>query len=299
MKFIYLLFFILLINCKNSGKLEVYPKDIGVVIALGDSITAATHSDNIPAFESKVFYIYNKLYRVFLSQLVVYIIIQVYIIISKNIILMLLVQLKVLFFNNIETLPIYSDEGFNLAIAGSCTYNLGEQLDNAIKRMKSLKNFDYEHTWKLFTIFSGGNDLCDMTIDTDVDELGYNITDGLDLILTRISTEVPYSYVNLMGILDPSKLYDPAQSDVECVIQNTVALTVSCPLAKHALGRYCIREVSRKANEMLHQVIKHHPSHDTFILNYHPMTEGFMLDDTKYISRVDCFHPNTIAHGLV
>lgn len=58
MKFLYLLFFILLINCKNSGKLEVYPKDIGVVIALGDSITAATHSDNIPAFESKVFYIY-------------------------------------------------------------------------------------------------------------------------------------------------------------------------------------------------------------------------------------------------
>lgn len=127
------------------------------------------------------------------------------------------------------------DEGFNVAIAGSRTYNLIDQLDNAIDRMKKIPGFDYENTWKLFTVFSGGNDLCDLSMESNLPELVYNITNGLDLFLFKIQEKVPKAFVNLMGILDPSKVYHTGHSDNRCIIQNTVALTMSCQLAKYAL----------------------------------------------------------------
>lgn len=137
--------------------------------------------------------------------------------------------------NEIETQPMKDDEGFNVAIAGSRTYNLMKQLDNAIERMKKIPGFDYENTWKLFTVFSGGNDLCDITMESNIPELVYNITNGLDIFLFELQRKVPKAFVNLMGILDPSKVYDTGHSDNICVIQNTVALTMSCPLARYAL----------------------------------------------------------------
>lgn len=191
------------------------------------------------------------------------------------------------------------DEGFNVAIAGSRTYNLIDQLDNAIDRMKKIPGFDYENTWKLFTVFSGGNDLCDLSMESNLPELVYNITNGLDLFLFKIQEKVPKAFVNLMGILDPSKVYHTGHSDNRCIIQNTVALTMSCPMAKYALGRYCISEASRQSNDLLHQILHRHPSTDSFILSYHPLSEGFMLDSVEYISKVDCFHPNAKAQGMM
>lgn len=40
---------------EEKNKIKVYPRDIGVIISMGDSITAATHSEQVPAFDSKVY----------------------------------------------------------------------------------------------------------------------------------------------------------------------------------------------------------------------------------------------------
>lgn len=56
MKYLFLIFLIASsFAFEEKNKIKVYPKDIGVIISMGDSITAATHSEQIPAFDSKVY----------------------------------------------------------------------------------------------------------------------------------------------------------------------------------------------------------------------------------------------------
>lgn len=59
MKYLFLVFLIASsFAFEEKNKIKVYPKDIGVIISMGDSITAATHSEQIPAFDSKVYSFY-------------------------------------------------------------------------------------------------------------------------------------------------------------------------------------------------------------------------------------------------
>lgn len=56
MKFFFFSLFLISFSLAFGEKqiMKIYPQDIGVIISMGDSITAATHSEQIPAFDSKV-----------------------------------------------------------------------------------------------------------------------------------------------------------------------------------------------------------------------------------------------------
>ena len=52
-------------------------------------------------------------------------------------------------------------DNFNMAISGSESYELLDQVKDLIARMQNSAKIDYDNDWKLITIFIGANDLCE------------------------------------------------------------------------------------------------------------------------------------------
>lgn len=147
----------------------------------------------------------------------------------------------------IEDKATYTDDGlFNVAIAGSITSNLTWQLDNAIDRLKSKLGSDYDKTWKLFTILSGGNDICSLQESNKARKSAKVIIKGIEAAIDKIRDEIPNSYVNLLGILDPSQVYDVVTKDQMCATISQFTLSISCPIAQspnvYIIYIYCNRE---------------------------------------------------------
>lgn len=58
-----------------------------------------------------------------------------------------------------------------------------------------------------------------------------------------------------------------------------------------------MRRTVKEANKLLIEMIKKYESNGSFLFSYHPITENFMIKSTKYLSQVDCYHPNKQAHS--
>lgn len=136
-------------------------------------------------------------------------------------------------FHIIEDKATYTDDGlFNVAIAGSITSNLTWQLDNAIDRLKDKLGNNYKKTWKLFTVLSGGNDICSLKETDKAKKYAKVMIKGIEEAIDKIRDEIPNSYVNLLGILDPSQIYDVVTKDEMCATISQFTLSISCSIAQ-------------------------------------------------------------------
>lgn len=58
-----------------------------------------------------------------------------------------------------------------------------------------------------------------------------------------------------------------------------------------------MKRTVKEANKLLIEMIEKYESNDSFLFSYHPITENFMIQSAKYLSKVDCYHPNKQAHS--
>nr|KAG5711996.1 hypothetical protein BaRGS_026437 [Batillaria attramentaria] len=89
---------------------------------------------------------------------------------------------------------------FNVAVAGSESSELVEQAWVLIDRMKKAPEVDFENDWKLVTILSGNNDLCDYCKDPSLNSVEYkkHVMAALDIL----HAEMPRTLVNLVEPLN-------------------------------------------------------------------------------------------------
>lgn len=90
----------------------------------------------------------------------------------------------------------------NVAVSGAIATDLPGQAETLIKRLK--KYDDYEDSWKVLTLWIGGNDLCAYCKNDKhtPDKYIGGIRDALDML----HKEVPKMFVNLVQILDVTRL---------------------------------------------------------------------------------------------
>lgn len=89
---------------------------------------------------------------------------------------------------------------FNVAVAGSVSGDLTAQARELVERMRNDPRVDIENDWKLVTILSGNNDLCDYCKDSRYTAEAYksNVIAALDIL----HAELPRTLVNLVEPLN-------------------------------------------------------------------------------------------------
>ncbi|XP_072545003.1 phospholipase B1, membrane-associated [Salminus brasiliensis] len=88
----------------------------------------------------------------------------------------------------------------NQAVAGAKSQDLVSQARALINRMKSDSRINFQNSWKVITVFIGGNDLCAYCTDTayySATNFANRIRDALDIL----HSEVPRAVVNLVEAL--------------------------------------------------------------------------------------------------
>lgn len=194
-------------------------------------------------------------------------------------------------------------ENLNVAVSGNEANHIPEQARNLVRLMKNSKDFDFENDWKVVTIFIGGNDLCDICIDTEkhIPERYVNdIKEGLDIL----HKESPRTLVNLVNILNIEDLRE-MNSGLACSYLHTSL----CPCAAYPANSASEQELIEytKAYRQLSYELIESGRYDTtedftvviqpFFNDFQPprLTNGKI--DLSYFAP-DCFHFSAKSHAL-
>lgn len=104
--------------------------------------------------------------------------------------------------------PLHTEhQQLNVAISGQEAKHIPDQARNLVRLMRADAAVDYENDWKVVTLFIGGNDLCDICIDTvshRPEQYLKDIQEGLDIL----HAEMPRTFVNLVSILKITDMKD-------------------------------------------------------------------------------------------
>jgi len=93
-----------------------------------------------------------------------------------------------------------AEEWFNAAVPGARARNIPDQARDIVQLMKTDNRTDFNLDWKVITIFIGGNDLCALRLDPDGETPEAYIRDlreGLDIL----HNQLPRTLVNVAEIL--------------------------------------------------------------------------------------------------
>jgi phospholipase B1 len=117
--------------------------------------------------------------------------------------------------------------GLNVAKSGARSYEMVEQADLLLDRLKNEKLCDWNNDWKLITFFVGGNDLCDFCTDlTKHDPV--NFVGWIRSTLDRLyNANLPRTLVNLVLVLDVRPVKELAKGNFVCGLLHKYA----CPCA--------------------------------------------------------------------
>eukprot|EP00794_Sanderia_malayensis_P015211 gene15211-16782_t len=184
----------------------------------------------------------------------------------------------------------------NVAVSGAISIDLPGQATTLIERLKSYHN--YEDSWKVLTLWIGGNDLCGYCKNDKhtVEKYIGGIRDALDLL----HKEVPKMFVNLVQILDVTRLN---------AIKSLYCKPLHYILCK--CGTSAGEEVKKKVSQMsieyqlaVKNLIKsgRYDTRDDFTVVIQPFFEQTTIPqnpdgsaDMSYIAP-DCFHFSEKGH---
>ena len=183
--------------------------------------------------------------------------------------------------------------GLDVAISGSTSFSIQGQATDYISRIRKLKGVDMDKDWKVATIFTGGNDLCDYCMDWNSDtaaKYGSNLEAGLDLLMAH----VPRLFVNIVGVVDIG-LVAALKNNTERKLMCSCLSEGVEGLASHAKGY-------RDAANQVASLAKYHTK-DDFTVVYQPYYENFIMPTTPAgdadpsFFAPDMFHYNMKGHA--
>lgn len=193
---------------------------------------------------------------------------------------------------------------YDLAISGAKAIDIPSQAENLVRKLKADKHVDFENDWKLVTLFIGGNDLCQICKRNNEMRSPENyiakIREGLDIL----HRELPRTFVNLVGILNIE--------DIKYMNKG-----LACPLLHEAMCKCAAFPSKKYSTEVLIEYTKNYQkltselvssgrydTRDDFTVVHQPFFRDFEAPkksngevDLSYFAP-DCFHFSAKAHNL-
>eukprot|EP01102_Stenamoeba_stenopodia_P019626 TRINITY_DN745_c0_g1_i4.p1 TRINITY_DN745_c0_g1~~TRINITY_DN745_c0_g1_i4.p1 ORF type:complete len:491 (-),score=98.08 TRINITY_DN745_c0_g1_i4:117-1589(-) len=187
----------------------------------------------------------------------------------------------------------------NAAVSGAVSADLPAQAQALIDKMKADSSYDFDNSWKLLTIFIGGNDLCKYCQDTDKyspSNYGANLEATLNVLLQSM----PKVLVNLVPVVDVTRLAEVSSG--LC----TLLHPFECPCGTGSSNeQQMTREAQVAYVQQTYQVaaLSQYSNNDQFAVVVQP----FLVDtdiprlpngepDPSYFAP-DCFHFSGKAHA--
>eukprot|EP00088_Acartia_fossae_P050587 TRINITY_DN5669_c0_g1_i1.p1 TRINITY_DN5669_c0_g1~~TRINITY_DN5669_c0_g1_i1.p1 ORF type:complete len:204 (-),score=34.23 TRINITY_DN5669_c0_g1_i1:300-875(-) len=148
---------------------------------------------------------------------------------------------------------------------------------------------NWEHEWKLITIYIGGNDVFTTCENINGPKYGENVAKALDIL-----QELPKTYVALVGVPDFTQLYDLMGNDFSCGIwlgTFTSGCSFSPKQQKDMIGEFN-SELKKLADNGKYQ-------REDFTVEYFPAVENIYEKVRKNMLSIDCFHFTAKSQGVI
>jgi len=197
-------------------------------------------------------------------------------------------------------------DGFNMAQAGTKTFNLSSQAKKLVSEMRGNPNVDFKHDWKMVTVLVGHNDLCSVVCEKKEFESKTetaNVAEALDILYY----DLPRTFINLMPIADLSQLFELERLPLACVLlRKWLCPCLFSPIQRNRLNK---RKVIIWLNQyalMLNNLVasgRYNKKDDftvviqpTLIQGSVPIKDGIL--DLEFLGP-DCFHFSQRTHALI
>ncbi|GMR55156.1 hypothetical protein PMAYCL1PPCAC_25351, partial [Pristionchus mayeri] len=119
---------------------------------------------------------------------------------------------------------VWETAKLNAGIPGAHSWEMEEQANDLVRRIKEHPEVDYKNQWKLIHIFIGANDVCRWCVHQQ-DESADSYRDNIRKAVQVLQRELPKTIVVLTGIVDVGLLRKNA---IERKCQVTHALECEC-----------------------------------------------------------------------
>jgi len=185
--------------------------------------------------------------------------------------------------------------GLNGAVSGAINKDMLSQAQWLVTALKANTKINMATDWKVLTLWIGSNNLCDVCTD-DAANNGANFEVSVTSALNYLYANVPRLFVNLVGNLDISTLYNVNTGACGTLHNIACPCVGSSDSAKRAA-------VSKSAKDYVARGIaiagnftaRNNPE---FAVVFQPFLIQNIITERSLLSAADCFHPSAAGHVL-
>jgi phospholipase B1 len=184
--------------------------------------------------------------------------------------------------------------GLNAAASGGLNVDMIGQAGWLVQHLVANTKINVAEDWKVLTVWIGSNNLCAVCKNESLNNAA-DYTKNLITALDIIQKNVPRVFVNLVANLDITKLYEFTTG--LCSILHTY----ECPCPQNKNTRELVRGVVKNYQTAANQIAAHYASKN--LKDFAVVVQPFLIDspiyDRTYLSAADCFHPSGLAHSVL
>lgn len=191
----------------------------------------------------------------------------------------------------------------NAAQSGGMIMNLPQhEMDYLLTQVYNNPAIDIVNDWKLLTILIGANDIC----DTCLTNASYTGPDAFEKYLTdtleRVRSTLPRTFVNLITGFNLSEVYYLGRKSLYCEAhQRVFSWECGCIFDKNAdATRLEVDIVTQQYNERIFKIAARYKAlqYPDFAIVVQPFFSKTKASEfpTSFLSTFDCFHPSLLAH---
>jgi len=185
--------------------------------------------------------------------------------------------------------------GLNAAVSGAINSDMLGQAEWLVQQLKANTKINLKEDWKVLTIWIGSNNLCDVC-NNDAANNAKNFRSQIFSALDYLRNNVPRLFVNLLANLDITRLYD----------FNTGACTIlhgyecSCGANRNAAVREGVKNHLKQYVATAYDIAANYTSkgNPSFAVVVQPFLVDTVIYNRTFLSAADCFHPSALAHSV-
>jgi phospholipase B1 len=276
---------------------DLAPTSINVIMALGDSITAAFgvmgREGRINEFRGKSYITGGDEEMITVANFIKYY--------NPNL-------FGASYGSHLVQLPnepyLWPQDYGNAAQSGAVASDLLGQLEHLYKVLSKNSSVNIKENWKLLNMLIGANDACPLCMDI----IPPSPAKAADAFIEKVAEVIqaayemfPRTFFNIVPIFNVSGVYNLSLESKYCErVHEGLPLECPCAFSSSQADRNYLDEVISEYTKRLIKLTEQWQSRKLtdFAVVYQPFSIGLKITDVpiEYLSNLDCFHPSLLAH---
>jgi len=193
----------------------------------------------------------------------------------------------------------------NGAQSGAVSGNLVDQIDYLYREMDRM-NIDIVNDWKVMTILIGANDACHncdrRTGERQpVSSAAQEFEQSYSAAIEKIYQTIPRVFVNVLPMFNVSQLYNLVDNVTYCRDVHLAIGECDCAFAENETLRTYLDDLVQAFDDKIEQIVATYRAKNDpeFGIMIQPFARNLLIPNKRYISDLDCFHPTIYGHQMI